>query len=97
MLDDGARVNVWDPAGSENFKNLYPTEVNYCGTIEEAISGADVCFILTEWDEIRSFELMKYAGLMKRAVVIDGRNCYNPKAARAAGIVYDSVERKAVM
>ena len=97
LLDDGAIVNVWDPAGCENFKNLYPNEVNYCSSIEEAIIAADVCFILTEWKEIREFDLLKYAALMKRAIVIDGRNCYSLKEAGSAGIVYDSIGRKTVI
>ena len=97
LLDDGAKVKVWDPAGCENFKALYPNEVNYCGSIENALEGADICFILTEWKEVREFELRKYAELMRRAVVIDGRNCYSLEAARNAGIIYDSIGRKTVM
>lgn len=96
LLDDGAIINVWDPAGSENFKALYPNEVNFCQSIDEAIEGADVCFILTEWREIRDFEPRKYAELMHKAIVIDGRNCYSLKDAREAGIVYDSIGRRAV-
>jgi UDPglucose 6-dehydrogenase len=86
-------VNAWDPAGSDNFKALYPHEVTYCGTIEQAIDGADLCFILTEWKDVREFPLRKYAELMKQAIVIDGRNCYSLQAAADAGIVYDSIGR----
>ncbi len=97
LLDDGANVNVWDPVGCENFKALYPNEVNYCSSIEHAIVDADVCFILTEWTEIRKFELRKYADLMRHAIIIDGRNCYSLEDARNAGIVYDSIGRKTVI
>lgn len=96
LLDDGAAVNVWDPAGCENFRKLFPDEVNYCACIEQAITGADVCFILTEWKEIREFDLRKYTDLMKRAVIIDGRNCYSLTDACAAQIIYDSIGRKTV-
>jgi UDPglucose 6-dehydrogenase len=96
MLDDGAIINVWDPAGCESFKTLYPNEVNYCSSIEQAITDADLCFILTEWQEVREFKLRKYADLMKRAIVIDGRNCYCLEDVRGAGIIYDSIGRKAV-
>jgi len=97
MLDDGATVNVWDPAGFDNFKVLYPNGINYCSSIEQAITNADICFILTEWKEIREFDLCKYADLMKHAIVIDGRNCYSLKDARNSEIVYDSIGRKAVV
>jgi UDPglucose 6-dehydrogenase len=97
LLDDGASVRVWDPAGIDNFRALYPNEVLYCGSIEEALGNADLCFILTEWPEVVEFDLNKYRALMHRPVVIDGRNGYNLQAAREAGIVYDSVGRKAVV
>ena len=97
LLDDGARVNVWDPAGCENFKALYPNEVTYCSSIEDAVREADICFILTEWSQIKELDLKKYADLMKRAIVLDGRNCYSLKDARNAGIIYDSIGRKTIM
>ena len=71
--------------------------MNYCSSIEEAIIAADVCFILTEWKEIKEFDLLNYAKLMKSAIVIDGRNCYSLKEAGSAGIVYDSIGRKTVI
>jgi UDPglucose 6-dehydrogenase len=47
LLDDGAVIKVWDPAGADNFKALYPAEVKYCSTIESAVENADLCLILT--------------------------------------------------
>lgn len=96
LLDDGAVIRVWDPAGAENFKALYPDEVKYCDTIESAIENADLCLILTEWEQIKSFELKKYSELMNCAIIIDGRNCYSLEKAYDAGITYDSIGRKCV-
>ena len=96
LLEEGAKINVWDPVGCDNFKAQYPYELNYCSTIEDAIDGVDICFILTEWKEIKEFDLKKYAKRMKKAIIIDGRNCYDLKSASDANIIYDSIGRKCI-
>lgn len=96
LLDDGANVRVWDPVGMDNFKKSFPDELLYCESIEEAITNADVCFIFTEWSEIKDFDINKYSKLMKNPLVIDGRNCYGISSAKDAGIIYDSIGRKTI-
>ncbi|SFB47560.1 UDPglucose 6-dehydrogenase [Cohnella sp. OV330] len=96
LVEDGAQVRVWDPVGAENFKKSYPTEVEYCDNIEEAIADADICFILTDWEEVRRFNLKYYKNLMRKPIVLDGRNCYGLEAAKAAGIIYESIGRKSI-
>ncbi|MEK4012828.1 UDP-glucose dehydrogenase family protein [Peribacillus sp. FSL M8-0224] len=94
LLEDGAKINAWDPVGIENFKKVYPNEVSYSSSIEEAITNADICFIFTEWSEIKDFEIEKYSKLMKKPLIIDGRNCYRVKDAENAGLIYESIGRK---
>ncbi|OKP57635.1 UDP-glucose dehydrogenase family protein [Bacillus cereus] len=96
LLEDGAKIKVWDPIGMENFKKKFPNEITYCQSIEEAISNTEVCFIFTEWDEIKNFDIRKYATLMKSPLVIDGRNCYKLDSAENAKIIYESIGRKKV-
>lgn len=97
LLDDGAKVRVWDPVGDRNFRSFYPDRITYCDSIEQALTGADLCLILTEWEEIKTLDPKKYAQLMRRPVVLDGRNCYALSKAREAGITYDSVGRESVL
>jgi UDPglucose 6-dehydrogenase len=96
LLEEGANVRVWDPVGMENAKRVFPREITYCSTIEEAVANADICFIFTEWPEIRQFDVRQYANLMKTPLVLDGRNCYSLASAREAGIIYESIGRKRV-
>ncbi|MBT2661607.1 UDP-glucose/GDP-mannose dehydrogenase family protein [Bacillus sp. ISL-45] len=96
MLEDGANVRAWDPVGVNNFKKLYPNEVTYCDSIESTIKGADICFIFTEWDEVKDFELSKYSELMKSPIVLDGRNCYDLESTKNASMIYDSIGRETV-
>lgn len=96
LLDDGAKVKVWDPAGADNFKAIYPDEISYCTSIEETITDADICFILTEWPEVKQFDPNRFTELMKSPIVIDGRNCYDFKSIANTKLLYDSIGRKTV-
>lgn len=92
LLDEGANIKAFDPVGIENFKKIYSDEITYCDSVEETIKDADVCFIFTEWSEIKNFELQKYIQLMKKAIVLDGRNCYDLKMI-PKGMKYYSIGR----
>ena len=96
FIEDGAKVRVWDPVGVENFKKRIPEKIEYCGSIEEAIAGADLCLILTEWDEVKNFEVKKFEKLMKCPIILDGRNCYRLEQFENTRITYDSIGRKTV-
>ncbi|MGG0415417.1 UDP-glucose/GDP-mannose dehydrogenase family protein [Priestia aryabhattai] len=96
MLEDGANVKAWDPIGIDNFKKVHPEDVTYCYSIEDTLKNADVCFIFTEWDQVKHFDLANYSKLMKNPIVIDGRNCYDLQSVKAATIVYDSIGRETI-
>lgn len=87
FLEDGAVVKAWDPVGIDNFKKLYPTEILYCETISEAIEDADICFVFTEWNEVKQYNVNNFKQLMKKPIVMDGRNCI--KAMN--GIYYENI------
>ena len=97
LLDEGAEVVAYDPVGIDNFKKIYPNEIEYVNTPEETLKGADVTFIFTEWDEIRNLDLSVYGELMKVPVIFDGRNCYDINEVKERKIEYYSVGRKAVL
>lgn len=96
LLDDGATVKAYDPIGENNFKKYYPNEITYCATIEDTLKDADLCLILTEWNEIKQLDLSVYEKLMKKPIVLDGRNCYNLDEVKKTNIVYDSIGRKTI-
>lgn len=96
LLEDGANIKAWDPIGVQNYKKVYPTELTYCETIEETIMEADICFIFTEWPEIKDFEVIRFAQLMRNPLVLDGRNCYDLKMFNKLGITYESIGRKTI-
>lgn len=96
LLDEECRIQAWDPIGVDKFREIYPEGILYCSTIEEALSGADLCLIFTEWEEVRTLTPESYQKNMQRAIVLDGRNCYRPEIFAGSGVIYDSVGRKIV-
>ena len=95
LLEDGAYVRIWDPVGEENFKKrVQHKNIQYFDTIEEAIAGADLCLIFTEWDDVLKFDIRKYEELMKTPIVLDGRNCYPLSAFEGTKTTYCSIGRK---
>lgn len=97
LLEDGAHVRIWDPVGTENFKKRVQNEkIQYCENIEETIKDADICFIFTEWEEVRNFDVTKYEELMKCPIVLDGRNCYTLEQFEGTGITYSSIGRRTI-
>lgn len=94
LVEEGANVKVFDPIGSDNFKKVYnESKIEYCDTAINALKNADLCLILTEWDEIKQLKPCDFVNHMKSAIVLDGRNCYDVKAMRDAKIDYYSIGR----
>ena len=91
LLEEGAKIKAYDPIGEENYKKIYPTEIEYTRTPQQALENADICFIFTEWNEIKNIEPKEYINLMKTPIVYDGRNIYTLE--KMTGIEYYSIGR----
>ncbi|MDM0902233.1 UDP-glucose dehydrogenase family protein [Clostridium perfringens] len=96
LLDEGTEIVAYDPVGIENFKKLYPTEIQYVNNPGEALKDADMAFLFTEWKEIKEIELSVYETLMKTPIIFDGRNCYEIKDVEKSSVEYHSVGRKVI-
>ena len=93
LLEQGADIYAYDPVAMDNFKKKYPTQIHYVKNPEEALEKANVCFIFTEWDEIKSIKPETYKKLMRTPLVYDGRNIYELADMKEAGIEYYSIGR----
>jgi UDPglucose 6-dehydrogenase len=88
----GASVLCHDPRAIENARHRFP-ELSYVETIDEAVRDADAVMVLTEWGEYRSLDPAVLAGQVAQPIVIDGRNCLDSAAWRAAGWRYRALGR----
>lgn len=96
FLDEGCEIKAWDPVGVDNYKKRYPTEIEYCETIDDTIRDADLCVIFTEWNEIKTYDVNRFQKLMKMPIIIDGRNCYEIEQMKVLNVIYDSMGRKTI-
>ncbi len=93
LLKQGAKIYAYDPVAVENFKKKYPTQINYVEKPEEALEKANVCFIFTEWEQIKNIKPETYKKLMRTPLVYDGRNIYDVEEMKKNGIEYYSIGR----
>lgn len=100
LLEQGADIYAYDPVGAENFARLHPEgksgkgSITYVGSIEDALEGANVCFIFTEWGEIKEVMPEAYKKWMRTPLVYDGRNLYRVADMKEAGVEYHSIGRE---
>ncbi len=92
LLESGAIVSAYDPVGADNFRKRFP-EVTLCDTPTQALEGASVCFVFTQWDEIVRLSPETFKQFMRVPLVYDGRNIFDPDAMRRAGVEYYSIGR----
>ena len=88
----GARVQAYDPAATEPARRVLPG-VDYRADAYGAAEGADVLVLATEWNQFRNLDLEKIKGLMRRPILVDLRNVYEPERARMLGFTYRGVGR----
>ena len=88
----GARIVAHDPAGMANAAPLLPG-VTMADSAMEALAGADLAVILTEWEDFATIDLPSAARAMRRPILVDLRNIVSPEAAMRAGFIYRSIGR----
>lgn len=93
LLEQGAKIIVYDPVGMPNLQKIYPNEIEYACSPEEALDSSDVCFNFTEWPEIKEIKPETYRNLMKTPLIYDGRNICSDVEMAEAGIEYYSIGR----
>ena len=94
LVAAGARVQAFDPEGMSEAAKLLDG-VLMKGSAYDAVEGADVAVIVTEWDSFRSLDLERIRRSMVEPVMVDLRNIYNPEVMRASGFRYVGLGRNA--
>ena len=92
LQERGATVRAYDPHARVNADPLLPG-ITWCDTALEAVEGADIAVVVTEWNEFRALNLDTVKAKMKGDVLVDFRNVYSRAQAKAAGFNYTGVGR----
>ena len=88
----GAHVTVHDPQAIPNARKMWPT-LHYADSVMDACRGAHVVLVLTEWAQFREIDPAVLAEVVATPAVVDGRNCLDRDAWRAAGWTYRALGR----
>ncbi|RDI94544.1 UDP-glucose/GDP-mannose dehydrogenase family protein [Meiothermus sp. QL-1] len=92
LLERGARVRAHDPVALENARRSYPDlGIVYLDDPLELAEGADALVLVTEWRHYRELDWAGLAQIMRRPLVVDGRNFLDRKALVQAGFRYVGV------
>lgn len=94
FLQAGFSVRAYDPEAMPVAQKVLGDTVTFCRDYYEAAQGADGLIVLTDWQQFRNPDFERIVGLLKRPVLFDGRNLYEPDYVRGQGIEYHCVGRR---
>ena len=93
LLDEGMSICAHDPAAMEQARKLLGDKIEYVEGNYEALAGADLLVIVTDWNEYRNPDFERIKKGLRRPLIVDGRNLYDPERMRELGIKYYSIGR----
>jgi UDPglucose 6-dehydrogenase len=95
LLDRGASVMAYDPVAMEEARRVFGTKarLQYAASPMDAVTGADAVIVVTEWQEFRSPDFSELKRTLRQPLLFDGRNLFDPKEVRAAGLEYFGIGR----
>ncbi len=92
LIQEGAKIKVYDPRAMEKAKKVLK-DVTFCKNPYQAALNADCLIIATEWNEFKELDFRKLKKKLKRALIVDGRNIYDPKPLKKLGFTYVGIGR----
>ncbi len=93
VLAAGAEVVAYDPEAMHEARRVLPEAVRYVDRPMEAAKDADLLLLITEWNEFRSPDFTLLKSLMRRPILFDGRNIWDPEELRRLGFEYRCIGR----
>lgn len=89
-----ARVKVYDPVAMDNFRSVVNSpRIEWCSDALEAAKDCEALCLLTEWDEFKNVDLQEVESVMRRAVLVDGRNVFTREQIEQTHFEYYSIGR----
>lgn len=92
LQEAGADVHAYDPEAVVTSRRIAPA-LTYAASTAEAVGGADLVLVLTEWQQFRDLDPVAVRAAMRAARVVDGRNCLDRAAWQEAGFEYRGMGR----
>ncbi len=93
LLAAGARVQTHDPKATDSARAIFGDRVMYAADPYSAAHGADALIVMTEWLVYRNPDFERVRKLLRRSLLIDGRNLYDPERMASLGFEYHGIGR----
>jgi UDPglucose 6-dehydrogenase len=93
LLAAGARVQAHDPKATDSAREIFKDRVMYAADPYSAAHGADALCVMTEWLLYRNPDFERVRNLVRRPLLVDGRNLYEPERMKALGFEYHGIGR----
>ena len=93
LLEAGASVQAHDPEASASARRVFGNRIAYVETPYAAATGADALVVVTEWRMYRTPDFERLRGALRRPLIIDARNLYDPERMAASGFEYHGIGR----
>lgn len=94
LMEKGAKIKAYDPEATETAKAVLGEEnITYCENMYEAIENVDALLLITEWPQFRRPDFEKMKLLMKKPIIFDGRNQYEPDTMKSNDFEYFCIGR----
>jgi len=90
LLTLGAKITAYDPQAIASCRKIFP-KIDYARDQYQAVNGKDIAVIVTEWPQFSQMDLAKVKKLMKRPVIVDGRNVLDAAKAKHLGFKYAGI------
>lgn len=97
LLEQGFQITAFDPVAMPNAKALLQDKITFAPNVYSALKNKDALVIITEWNEFKHADFKKIKALLKKPVIFDGRNIYDPKQMKENGFSYYSIGRKSTV
>ncbi len=95
LLASGASVRAHDPAAIRTARGIFGDRITCCEHQYETLDGADALVVVTEWLQFRNPDFIRMKSLLRRPIIVDGRNLYDPAKMKALGFRYAGIGRAA--
>ncbi|MBI3761575.1 MAG: UDP-glucose/GDP-mannose dehydrogenase family protein [Chloroflexi bacterium] len=92
LQTQGAKVKGYDPVAMSVAGRVMP-DVQFAEDPYELADNCDALIVVTEWNEFKQLDMNRIKNAMKRPVIVDGRNIYEPSVMQALGFTYRGIGR----
>ncbi len=90
LLNLKSEITAYDPQAIRTAQKIFPN-ISYAKDVYEAVIGKDAVIIITDWPQFKELDLIRIKKLLKKPVIIDGRNIFNINKIKKMGFNYTGI------